>query len=260
MILGAAAVRFLLSSGGVTVVLASLGLWNLRRPKAPGARRAFVLAAVTYALLGYYPSSQRGADWLTSPFQPLTRADVPPGRVAVVLLGSGTDTQVDWSGNVFSVLDPIGAERTLEAARVFKLLDATWVVSSGGEPDPNDPDLPSSLTMQKALEQMGVPADRILTEQQSRTTRDEAVSVAAMLPSLGVNHVVLVTSGIHMRRSIAVFRSAGIDAIPAIARESLHSTMGMKRFLPSHTGLETSQSVLHEILGLVYYRLRGWQR
>lgn len=260
MILGAAAVRFLLSSGGVTVVLASLGLWNLWRPKAKRARRAFVLASVTYALLGYYPLPRRVGDWLTSPFHPLTRADVPPGRTAIVLLGSGTDTQVDWSGNTFSVLDPVGAERTLEAFRVFTLLNATWVISSGGEPDPNDPDLPSSLTMQKSLVQMGVPADRIHIEQQSRTTRDEAVIVAGMLPSLPVDHIVLVTSGIHMRRSLAVFRAAGIDAIPAIARESIHSTMGVTRFLPSHAGLVESQSVLHEILGLVYYRLRGWQR
>ena len=259
MILGAAAVRFLLSSGGVTVVLASLGLWILWRPKAWKARRSFVLAAITYALLGYYPLPLRVGNWLSSPFRPLTRADVPTGRVAVVLLGSGTDTQVDWSGNVFSVLDPVGAERTLEAVRVFKLLDAAWVISSGGEPDPNDPDLPSSLTMQKALVQLGVPADRIRAEQESRTTRDEAVIVAAMLPSLGVNHIVLVTSGMHMRRSLAVFRSAGVTAIPAIARDSIHSTMGVKRFLPSDTGLAESQSVLHEVLGLVYYRLRGWQ-
>jgi len=50
-----------------------------------------------------------------------------------------------------------------------------------------------------------------------RTTHDEAVLVAPMLKRLGVQRTILVTSAIHMPRSLGTFRAAGVDAIPAPA-------------------------------------------
>ena len=81
--------------------------------------------------------------------------------------------------------------------------------------------------------------------------------MASMLPSLHVDHVILVTSGMHMRRSLGVFRAAGIDAIPAIANEP-DSTKGWRdRFLPTGYGLGEASLVAHEVAGLAYYTLRG---
>lgn len=254
-----ALVGFLLSSGGVTLVLLILALWNVLRPRGHRPRVWLVAIALLYAGLGSYPLPHRVALWLGSPFHPLTKADVGPGRTAVVLLGSGSNTALNWSGGNYSVVDPTGADRVLEAVRVFTLIDATWVISSGGEPDPGDPDLPSGVTMREALIQMGVPADRVLLEQQSKTTRDQAVIVAGILRELGADHVVLVTSGVHMRRSLAVFRSAGVDALPAIARTSVHTKASRFSILPSRLGLDESRDVVHELLGLLYYRLRGWR-
>jgi uncharacterized SAM-binding protein YcdF (DUF218 family) len=185
---------------------------------------------------------------------------VPSGRTAVVLLGSGSYTQTDWLGRTYSVLDPTGAERTLEAARVFHLLDDAVVVSSGGRPIAGDPDETAARVMREALIQLGVPDSKIVVEDQSRTTREEATIVKSLLPALGVDHVVLVTSAVHMRRSEGVFRSVGLTVIPAAAREAAHSgDGGWLTWIPSNDGLEESEAVAHELLGLAYYWLRGWQ-
>jgi uncharacterized SAM-binding protein YcdF (DUF218 family) len=110
--------------------------------------------------------------------------------------------------------------------------------------------------MKHTLIQIGVPADRILVEGKSLNTRDEAVLVAAMLPPLNVERVVLVTSAIHMRRSVGLFRAVGINVIPAIARQREYSGLSV-HLLPSDTGLRTSALVVHEIAGIAYYWLRG---
>ncbi len=158
-----------------------------------------------------------------SAFHPLTRADVPPGRSVVVLLGSGSYRREDWSDVKLSVLDPIGVERTLEAARVYRLVQPEFVISSGGLIEPDDPEDPAGETMKETLVRLGVPPDRIIVEKESTNTREEAVMVAAMLPSLDVKHVILVTSGVHMRRSVGMFRAVGVEVIPAIARQREYS-------------------------------------
>ena len=174
-----------------------------------------------------------------------------------MVLGSGGLTVRDWDENRFSINDPHGAARVMEAARVFRLVGADWVISSGGLPDPDDTDDPSGVTMAESLERLGVPASQIRVETKSRSTHDEAVIVAPMLESLGVDHVILVTSGIHMRRSLGTFRAQGIEAIPAIARHPRSNVSWRVWIFPSDEGLTQAFSVAHEALGLAYYIVRG---
>ena len=167
---------------------------------------------------------------------------------------------MDWSDRRAAVPDRIGLERTLEAARVYTLIDPAWVVSSGGFTDPESVNLPPGQTMREELVQLGVPASRIIVKDEARDTHDEARSVKALLSDLHVDHVVLVTSGVHMRRAVAVFQGAGIHVIPAPAREDKPRPLGWRtKYLPSEPGMYEAALVAHEILGFVYYRLRGWR-
>ena len=154
--------------------------------------------------------------WLSA-FHPLTRAtSLRPKRRGAPR--SGSYRREDWSDVKLSVLDPIGVERTLEAARIYRLVQPDFVISSGGLIEPDDPEDPPGETMKQTLVRLGVPAERIIVERDSTNTRDEAVMVAAMLPSLDVKHVILVTSPMHMRRAVGMFRAVGVEVIPAIAR------------------------------------------
>ena len=114
--------------------------------------------------------------------------------------------------------------------------------------------------MADALVQLGVPAPRILLETESQNTREEALIIERMLKPLKVDRVVLVTSDIHMRRSLGTFRAVGIDAVPAVARTPHYPAPWNVDVLPSDTGLEEARAAAHEILGIGYYTLRGWLR
>ena len=139
---------------------------------------------------------------------------------------------------------------------MFRLLAADWVISSGGPGSSGE--TPNSIVMRDALTQLGVPPARIVLESSSRTTHDEAIIVAPMLKSLGVERTVLVTSAVHMRRSLSTFRAAGVPVIPAPAVDPGVYTSAGERWRPSARGLRLSAEVVHECIGLIYYRLRGW--
>ena len=177
------------------------------------------------------------------------------------MLGSGSWHVKDWDGRTAVYPDPAAASRQLEAARIFKMVSPAVVISSGGNPHPNRPMVPAGEAMRNDLITLGVPADRILVETESGTTRDEATVVNRMLRTQGIEQVILVTSETHMRRSLGVFRSVGIIAVPAIAMEFLREQASWRELLlPSQFGVDLGSENVHELVGLMYYWLRGWHQ
>lgn len=251
---------FVFSGGGAIFFLALAGVWLL---VSGGSRRAR-LALAALSLFYWLASTNFVADHLRSriaaPYAPLTRQDVPPGRTAVVLLGSGGFGVRDWAGTQFAVVDRIGAARLLEAARVFRLVSADYIISSGGVGVVSERAQSSGRVMADALETLGIPRDRIVLEGRSANTRQEAVIIQEMLKNRPVDHVVLVTSQFHMRRSVGTFRAVGIDTIPAIAREPESIETWWGRLIPTDKGLDDTGLAAHEVLGLAVYAARGWYR
>jgi len=246
--------------GGLVVSLLAGALWLRARPLSARPRRFLFLVAVAYTVFACYGISHGIGRLLTVGLEPFTADDVPRGRTAIVVLGSGSFTARGWNGSSYSIVDHAGATRVLEAVRVYRLIAADWVVSSGGKLRPTDPHEATGITMGDSLAALGVPASRIVVETTSRNTHEEAIVVAPMLQKLQVQHVVLVTSAGHMRRSLGVFRTQGIRAIPAIVADPYTPSSWIEWIIPSDLGLWKSASVVHEIIGLGYYAARGWYR
>ena len=253
---------YVFSAGGAVCALLAGTLWLAARPRSPLPRRFLLGAGLFYTLASVYAVSYGVGLLLQRGLRPFERPDVPPGTTAIVVLGSGSFTARAWDERRFSIVDPPAASRVLEAARVFSLVGPAWVISSGGlvYPDPDNTQVASAITMKEALVRLGVPPDRILMETESRNTYTEALVVAPMLRSLGVEHTILVTSATHMRRSLGAFRAAGVEAIPAIARHPRTDLPWDDWLIPSEGGLREASIVAHEVLGLAYYTARGWYR
>jgi len=261
MIAGSDFVRYVVSGGGAIWCLLIAAVWLTIARGSRAGRRFLVIAALVFTAASLYGPQYLIARAMAWPLKPFDASDVVIGhRTAIVVLGSGTVNTEDWDGRAFSFVDRFAAARVLEAVRVFRMTDAAIVLSSGGNPRPKRDEKPSGETMRDTLLQLGVPADRILTETASKTTRDEAVIVRGILQAQNVDRVILVTSQTHMKRALGAFRAAGIDAIPAIAQEFDRYVPLALAVVPSEDGLWVAATNMHEALGLAYYWLRGWWR
>jgi uncharacterized SAM-binding protein YcdF (DUF218 family) len=252
--------RFLFTVGSVVLCMLIASWWLLSSNGSRAARRFVVIAAFVYWAASAYAVPAAITRLLAFGYTPLTADIVPAGRVGIVLLGSGAFQEVDWSGNRFTVVDRIGAARLAEAARLYHLLQPAFVISSGGQVRPTPRTWPPGSTMAEGLVRLGVPRERILVEDDSPNTRAEALIVKRMLGEHPVDHLVLVTSRIHMRRSVGVFRAVGLPVVPAIAHQTPPYDTWLGWLAPTDKGLEESARAAHELAGLVVYAARGWYR
>jgi uncharacterized SAM-binding protein YcdF (DUF218 family) len=184
------------------------------------------------------------------------RNDPQSPITAIVLLGAGTEV-VEAGGRQLALLDSVGAARVLEAARAYHVLGSPWVISSGGaRRQPRE--CSSARVMAEALIELGVDRSRIVLEDESLTTHDEAVLIAPMLARLNAQRFLLVTTRSHMPRSLGAFRRVGLDPVPSIAADELSRAPWRDLFMPDVTGLRLTHALVHEVLGLAYYQWRGW--
>ena len=105
-----------------------------------------------------------------------------------------------------------GSLRVLEAVRLHRLLGGAPIIATGGV---RSSPYSESALMAHQLEQLGVPADKIIKEEKSTNTRDHALFVPPLLKQHGIERFVLVTSQQHIARALGVFRKVGFDPVPS---------------------------------------------
>lgn len=109
------------------------------------------------------------------------------------------------------------ADRLTEAARLLHQQPKLRLMVSGGRMIGANPSIASeAASMKQLLVGLGIEPDRIIEEDASRTTRENAARVAAMLPTLD-SPVILITSATHLPRSVRNFAAAGLTLCPHAA-------------------------------------------
>ena len=111
--------------------------------------------------------------------------------------------------------------------------------------------------MRDLLQQAGVPEAMIWTEEQSHSTHENAVFGAEILRDHGIRSIALVVDAQSMLRADACFQKQGITVVPAPSRFREFGPLFGELF-PGWRALQHNELTLHEALGLIWYRLRGW--
>jgi len=86
-------------------------------------------------------------------------------------------------------------------------------------------------------------------------SHDEAVAVAALARERGFSRILAVTSPLHSLRACLALEAQGIETICAPSSEP---TFDLQKLDREGERLEAFRAALHERLGLIDYRLRGW--
>lgn len=241
-----------------TLALLAPGTAMLFVPSFARWGRRWVLAVIAFYLLLASPAgSGLLARTVIGPYQPIASAAEARGANVVVLLGSGS-SNVRAAGRQLSSVSFEAALRVLETARLFDLLGDPWVIASGGVTERDAAAAPESIALQRALLSVGVRPDRILLESESKNTRDEVIIVKRMLAERGLTEFVLVTSPLHMRRSMLAFEQQGMHPIPSPAPLVPERSASPNPVLPSDLWLQIGDAAIYEWLACGYYWWRGW--
>jgi uncharacterized SAM-binding protein YcdF (DUF218 family) len=138
------------------------------------------------------------------------------------------------------------------AAWLFKHWAHQPVLACGGGEDSES----YSQTMRHLLESEGIPPHLIWIEVRSRSTHENAVYGAEILKQHGISRIALVTDARSMLRAAASFRKQGLTVVPAPFR--FYDFPEPKDFLPNWQAIQSNGETVHELVGLVWYRLRAW--
>jgi uncharacterized SAM-binding protein YcdF (DUF218 family) len=229
--------------------------------RSPRFRRACFGLAVAILLVC-------GNGWVTSALirhleqEYLPRQPVPTADAILVL-----------SGGVLGRIPPrptveIGeaGDRILYGAELFRQRKAPQIICTGNVATGGVAPRPAAAEMAELLAMLGVPSQAIVKEVQSENTHEHAINVCPLLRDRKIGSVLLVTSAMHMPRSVATFRRlcSSVDFIPAPtdfrAPQSGRSVWyrQLVGLIPTPRNLLDFSDAAHEYLGIAYYRLRGW--
>ncbi len=161
------------------------------------------------------------------------------------------------SADAIVLLGGTGDGRVWQAARLYHAGKAPLIIVTGGLAW-DSPARSDATVKQMQLGALGVPDHATIIENDSRNTRQNALFVARIAASLGIEHVLLATSAYHMPRAAATFRRTGLHVIQAAPWRQVRPGPWILKILPNATALSNSTMALREYLGLAIYRVRGW--
>jgi uncharacterized SAM-binding protein YcdF (DUF218 family) len=146
---------------------------------------------------------------------------------------------------------------------LFNRLDEAWrlyrirpkpIVVSGGHVDPFTAPENENQIARDYLIRWGVPKEHVIAEDGSRDTFQSAIAVQKILRQKGWKRYLLVTSAVHMPRSMLVFQSIAPQAIAAPG--DFTATFSPAGILPSEDAADKLLASAYEYIGIVNYRWR----
>jgi uncharacterized SAM-binding protein YcdF (DUF218 family) len=171
--------------------------------------------------------------WLARPL--FVAEDVRPQPFIVVLCGG-----CRFSGR----LSESTCARVEHGVRLFEQGLAPRLILSGGRWAPHRP--ACAPRMQALALALGVPPEAMIVENRSASTAENAREVARLLRAEAAPSILLVTGPLHMRRAKLCFEKLGVHVACAPTPATGHRSSLLVK------------EVLHEYLGLAYYRAHRW--
>jgi uncharacterized SAM-binding protein YcdF (DUF218 family) len=107
----------------------------------------------------------------------------------------------------------------------------------------------------------GVPREAMIPMSWNADTYDESLRVRSLAAERGWKRILLVTSANHQRRASATFRAQGLEVIsvPCNFLTSVSTAPAEQSFsIPRYDGFVRIATWLHEEIGWLMYRRRGW--
>jgi uncharacterized SAM-binding protein YcdF (DUF218 family) len=159
----------------------------------------------------------------------------------------GDSTYIEWG-------DP---DRFFGGIALFKAGKAQKLVFTGGKMPWGKAIKTEGAVLKEYAISNGIPSEKVFVTKDVENTADEAVAVKDLISSS--KRIILVTSAFHMYRAQRLFEKQGFVVIPYKVdyKESRNNTTTIMNFLPSAINLELTETGIKEIIGRLFYLVKG---
>ena len=226
-----------------------LALVLLYRNKTKSAKSMLALSILWLFFFSYPPVANTLLYSLESNIPTLHKA--PENIKYIYVLGGGHHT--DESLPITSQVVETSVVRLTEGIRHYRQLDSNAKIIVSGYHGLYDST--EHAIMQKNLAiSLGIDENNMILHLGTKDTQEEAQAGKKLL---GDKPFILVTSASHMPRALKFFKHEGLDPTPAPTNHLAYiQHPNYTKFFSSHA-LEKSRIVFHELLGLVWQKLKG---
>jgi uncharacterized SAM-binding protein YcdF (DUF218 family) len=194
--------------------------------------------------------------WWELPATPYN--EVRPHKLGIVLTGTTIRKPFPNDRVYFSH----GADRVTHTVELYKKGLIEKILISGGSGLLVTEEEPEANKYLKAMLLMGVDSTDIIIENATRNTYESAVAVKPMLNEMNYTDkdCLLITSAFHMRRSLAVYRKAGLDLdyFTTDFYSNPRAYYPDALIIPKPEALEIWQKLFKEWIGLAAYKVAGY--
>lgn len=222
-----------------------------------GRRRLAVTGSVlAFLILGLSAWTSLGAMMLNPLEERFARPPLPEKVDGIVVLGGGFEGAINLVRGGYELNS--GGDRMVETAILARRFPTAKVVVSGGTGELFLEGEGDAATAPRLLTALGVTADRLILENKSRNTYENAVFTKELVTPKPGESWLLVTSAFHMPRAKALFDKAGFATIPwpVDYRTTGREGIGLFRDNPADS-LQVTTMAIREWIGLFAYWISG---
>jgi uncharacterized SAM-binding protein YcdF (DUF218 family) len=242
-----------LQPGNLLLLCLLAGFFLLLRGRRRG-EVAIAVASIGFLLLAVAPI---GPAMMLALEERFPRPTALPDRIdGILVLGGAVDQRLSlaygetmFGSSVARVLAGVALARHHPEAKLALI---------GGEGDFFPVGFAESRATSSFVIEEGIPAARIVLEEQSRSTHENAVYAKDLIRPKPSEKWILVSSAYHMPRAVASFRAVDWQVIPYPVDFRVDPSTGLRANFNLLDGLSAATIAGKEWAGLVGYRLLGW--
>ena len=182
---------------------------------------------------------------------------VKPHDVGIVLTG-----MAEYDNSLQRLSLRRGGDRIWQAVTLYKTGKIKKILITGDSGFVTDRGLHEATQFKDVLLKWGIPEEDLLVEETSKNTHENAVETTKLLGKYpDLKSYLLITSGTHMRRSIACFSKQGMNCTPFstdLYTSENHSFHWDQYLIPNVSNFNSWNTLMKEWFGYVGYWVVGY--
>ncbi len=174
--------------------------------------------------------------------RPLKTVEALQRAEVIVVMGGGIDRG--------RFLTCPSTQRLLRGVQLYFAGWAPQILFVGG--DPAKLGIPEALVLAQEARKLKIPEQHILVEKNATHTHAQVLEIKKMAAKNKWQNLIIVTSYIHMKRTLLAFENLGCKVYPAPAypyEKYAHNAL---------VRLQVFTQLIKEYAAIVYYKARGW--